>query len=163
MNTLSSRGVTPRSTVRRVGVDDVPADLATFDYADAFELTLPVADRRPAEEWLRSGLEEAPAAVRQLIRWVHRHVLGFDLAPADSPDHVLGWAVVSSEADACRLETASPLFRAAILGQRRSSTTVTLQTVLHYRSPAARWIWRVVGPLHRGIAPVLLGRAARGR
>jgi hypothetical protein len=153
-----------RIRARRVSVslDHADPDLAGHDYADAFEVHLPGPDTRTAEQWLRSGLEESPAVVRRLILLVHRHVLGFELAPVGSPDHVLGWAVVGNEPDTCRLETSSTLAHAVLLAQRTTPQTAALQTFLFYRRPtAARRIWAVVGPLHRTIAPLLLRRAAR--
>ena len=54
-----------RSTRRRLGS-------ASADYADAFEVRLREPDGRTAEEWIRAGLEGAPAALRWTIVVVHR-------------------------------------------------------------------------------------------
>src|SRR3954468_6039706 len=90
-----------------------------YDYADAFEIRLPSPDGRTAEEWARSGLERAPAAVRRLVVAVHRHVLGFPLDPRPSRDAVLGWPIRSGEPDMIVLEAQSGLLRGVLVGRRR--------------------------------------------
>jgi len=131
------------------------------DYADAFEIRVPEPDGRTAEQWVRRGLEGAPPALRLLIRVVHRVVLGFRLGPHPSPDHVLGWRIGTSEPDVVRLEAASWLVRAVIVGRRVDPHTTRLTTFLFYERPiAARVVWTVVGPVHRRVAPYLLARAA---
>ena len=132
---------------------------ARYDYADAFEVRLDRPDTHPAEVWLRTGLEESPAAVRRLILLVHRHVARFDLGPADA-DHVLGWHIAQSSQDVCHLQAGGPLLRAHIVARRTSPTTSTLTTFLLYERRQMRLLWLVVGPLHRAIAPFLLRRAA---
>src|SRR5215212_8291976 len=127
------------------------------DYADAFELPLSRPDDRAAEEWVRAGLEGAPALVRRLIPVVHRRVLRLRLGPATGTDHVLGWRIASGDPDVVRLEAAGPLAAAVIVGRRVNSTRIRLTTALTYRRPAlARGVWACVGPLHRRIAPLLL-------
>lgn len=133
------------------------------DYADSFEIRLPEPDDRTAEQWVRSGLENAPSVVRRTIRIAHRHVLGFRLGPHPSAGHVLGWRIARADDDLVRLETSSALMRAAIVGRRLDPCSTRLTTLLFYERPGfARLIWAVVGPVHRRIAPLLLARAARG-
>ena len=130
------------------------------DYADAFEVRLADPDHRTAEQWLRAGLEQAPAPVRRTIRIAHRHVLRFRLGPP-SPDRVLGWDIATSTPGVFSLQTRSSMMRAAIVVRRRAATSTTLTTVLHYDRPVlCRVVWTLVGPLHRRIAPLLLARAA---
>ena len=131
------------------------------DYADAFEILVPEPDGRTAEQWVRTGLEGAPPAMRTLIRVVHRVVLGFRLGPHPSPDHVLGWRIAASEPDVVRLEASSWLLRAVIVGRRVGLHTTRLTTFLFYERPLpARVVWTIVGPVHRRVAPYLLARAA---
>jgi hypothetical protein len=145
---------------RRVAVRE-PID-GRPDYADAFELRVPEPDDRSAEQWVRAGLEGAPAAVRRLILLVHRHVLRLRLGPVAAADHVLGWRIASRAADVVRLEASGALADALIVGRRVDTTAIQLTTALSYRRRApARAVWAVVGPLHRRIAPLLLERAAR--
>ncbi|TFV75614.1 DUF2867 domain-containing protein [Blastococcus sp. CT_GayMR20] len=113
-----------------------------------------------AEEWLRAGLEEAPALLRRVIVAAHRHVLGFRLAPPGVSDSVLGWRTATVRPEVIRLEAAGPLLDGVIVGRRLETRTV-LTTSLRYRRPVlARFVWLCVGPLHRRIAPYLLERAA---
>src|SRR4051812_35933275 len=79
----------------------------TYDYADAFEIVLPDSDHRSAEELGRCGLEEAPAAVREAIWTAHHHLLRLRLGPRTSPDHVLGWEIMTSQPDVVQLEATS--------------------------------------------------------
>ena len=130
-------------------------------YEDAFEKPLLPADSRSAEELVRSGLEGVPWLVRSLIPVIHRRVLLLRLGPLRAPDHVLGWRILSSEPDRVVLRAESPLFLATLTGWR-TDDVVGLRTELRYRRPAsARLVWSCVGPLHRGVAPFLLSRAAR--
>jgi hypothetical protein len=81
---------TPQPGVNAQRVE-VAGDLlgGTYDYADAFEVRLPEPDTRTAEQWLRSGLEGAPDALRWTILFAHRFVLGLRLGPRTAPDHIL--------------------------------------------------------------------------
>lgn len=133
------------------------------EYADAFEIRLPGPDERTAEEWARAALEHAPPALRRTIVAVHRRVLGFPLDPRPAEDRVLGWRIVSSEADSIVLQAESGLLRGVIVGRRVDSARTLLTTFVFFvRRPAARLIWTVVAPLHRAVARYLLARAARG-
>jgi hypothetical protein len=147
---------------RAVPVREPVPDAGRPDYADAFEIRLPVPDARTAEEWARSGLERAPVAVRRLVVWVHRRVLGFPLDPGHSPGTVLGWPIRSSEPHVIVLEAESALLRGVLVGRRPDPSATRLTTFLFFRRRRlARLVWALVGPLHRAVAPLLLARAAR--
>ena len=147
-----------------VAVDETAAGSASADYSDAFEVRLREPDGRTAEEWIRAGLEGAPAPVRWTIVVVHRYVLRFRLGPLTSRDRVLGWRVAESTPEVVRLEAESPLLRAVLVGRRTDERATRLTTLLFFVRPSVmRSVWTVVGPLHRRIAPYLLGRAARAR
>jgi hypothetical protein len=128
-------------------------------YADSFELRVPQPEHHSAEEWVRTGLEQP--LLRRLIVLVHRHVLRFELGPQGDALHILGWRIVSSTADVLKLETGGPLMRAVIVARRTSPTTAIASTFVFYERPATAHLWRLVGPLHRRVAPYLLKRAAR--
>lgn len=134
-------------------------DGATHDYADCFEVRLHRADTHTAEQWARACVTSSPGAVLALIRLVHGRIARFDLA-ADDADHLMGWRVTHSSQDAFQLQAGGPLLRAHIVARRTSPTTNRLTTSLLYERPAAARLWRVIGPLHRVIAPLLLRRAA---
>ena len=147
-----------------VPVEETASGSASADYADAFEVRLHEPDDRSAEEWIRAGLEGAPAAVRRTIVVVHRHVLRFRLGPLTAPDRILGWRVAESTPDVVRLEAESPLLRAVLVGRRIDDRATRLTTLLFFVRPTVmRAVWTLVGPLHRRIAPFLLSRAARAR
>jgi hypothetical protein len=147
---------------RRIAVREPLVAGSRPDYADAFELRLRQPDDRTAEEWVRAGLEHAPAPVRWLIPVVHRRVLRLRLSPRADRDHVLGWRITTVAPDVVRLEASGSLADAVIVGRRVDPTRIRLTTALSYRQPArARGVWACVGPLHRRIAPLLLERAGR--
>ena len=134
-----------------------------WDYADAFAIQLSEPDGRSAEELARRALDEAPWLVGWAIWLVHSHLLRLRLGPRSSPDHVLGWTIVTSERDVVQLEAVSPvLSHAVIVGRRPDPTSWVVTTRLFYTRPApAHAMWTLVGPLHRRAAPYLLERAAR--
>ena len=150
------------SEVTRVPVpESADTDFGRFDYADAFEVRMDQPDGRTMAQWLRSGLEDSPAAMRALIVIVHRGVLLLRLKPSSVQDNVLGWRVTRQESDEARLEASGPLFRGRLVGRRVDAHTVRLDTFLNFNAPTAgRAIWMLVGPLHRRVAPYLLRRAA---
>ena len=145
--------------VRRVPVAAEPlVDGRRCSYADAFEVRLDQPDGHTAEQWMRAALEQAAPAVRRVIRFVHGRVAGFGLSP--EPDSLLGWHTLTSTRDVLHLATQGPGLRAEIVARRRSLTTATVSTFLFYEGRRAALLWRVIGPLHRRIAPYLLRRAA---
>ena len=145
-------------------IAETPDGSGQFDYADAFEIRPPAGDERTTEDWMRFGLEEAPLPLRWTILVAHRFVLGFDLAPRSAPGNILGWRIVTSAPDLTHLQATSPLLRGDLVARRDDPERVTLSTYLSFNRPGpARLVWRVVGPLHRRIAPYLLERAAGAR
>ncbi|WP_322858606.1 DUF2867 domain-containing protein [Mycobacterium europaeum] len=129
------------------------------DYTDVFEVPLPQGDSRTAEETFRDALRDAPGG--GAVRWIHRHVLRFDLGPASSPDHLIGWTIVRSNHDELVLSARGPLMRGELTLRREHDRRAGLTTRVHYRHRlTARTVWAVVGPLHRMVAPRLMARAA---
>jgi hypothetical protein len=148
---------------QRVEVDEDLVD-GPYDYADAFEVRVAEPDARTAEEWLRSGLEGAPGALRGVIVFAHRFVLGLRLGPRTSPDHILGWRIEENRPELTRLGASSPFMRGVIVAQRLDPTRARLTTFGLYTRPVpGRLIWAVAGPLHRRVAPYLMERAVIGR
>jgi Protein of unknown function (DUF2867) len=143
-------------------VEDSPDPKSTEsppDYREGFEVSLSPTDTRSAEEWSRSVFEEAAPPVRWFLLVGWRAVLGLRLGPRPSPDHVLGWRIVSSEPDRIRLELRSSLMTST-LKLVVSGSTVVLATNVHYAGSTARVLWTALGPVHRTVLPYLLGRAA---
>jgi hypothetical protein len=147
--------------VRAVPVAEPPPEGRRSDYADAFEVRVTEPDARTAEQWARCALEQARPLLRRTVLTAHRHLLRFRLGPLDSPDHVLGWTIVTSEPDVIRLEASSPVIRGVIIGRRSDPTTVVLTTFVRFERPAvARVVWAIAAPLHRRVARELLVDAA---
>jgi hypothetical protein len=144
--------------VRPRAVPDEP-ELRGHDYADSFEVVLAEPDEHTAETWARTALEQSNPLLRRLVGVVHGGILRFDLGP-DDEQHVLGWRIVSSEPDALQLVAGGPLGRGVIVARRTSPTASAASTYVFFTRRRSRLIWAVVGPLHRRVAPYLLGRAA---
>jgi hypothetical protein len=130
------------------------------DYADAFEVTVDRTDARTAEEIVRTGLSRVAPTRFSALLLAHRHVLGFRLGPASSPDHVMGWRLVTSEPDLCRLEADGPMMAGTMIARRVDPVTARLTTFVRYRNPVAKIIWAVCGPIHRRAAPQLMELSA---
>jgi hypothetical protein len=131
------------------------------NYVDAYALEA----RRPlagtAEEFARTALEDCHPSVGRAIRRVHQRVLGFRLASVDSPDHVIGWRIITNEPDVIHLEAAGPLGHAALVCRRVGAGGMNVQTFLWFDHWITRPIWVLVGPAHRGVAPRFMERAVR--
>jgi Protein of unknown function (DUF2867) len=150
----------PRARRTEVAEEDERLVGCRHDYADAFEVELPHTDRRTPEQAFRAALPQAPSSLR-FVPLVHRLVLRFRLGPLASPDHLIGWRVVSSDTDVIHLEAEGPLMRGIIVGRRADPSTAVLTTfVVYVRRTPARIVWALVGPLHRRIVPHLLERGA---
>lgn len=152
----------PGGEIRRcVVADDDAGSEPGWSYADAFELWLTGQDERTAEQWARDALEQSPRLIRSIILFAQRQLLRLDLGPRGStPDHVLGWRIVESDQDTIRLSADGPLLRGVILGRRLASEGCEIRTYLYFHRRRAGVLWRLVGPIHRRVAPYLLRRAA---
>ncbi|MDB4972227.1 MAG: hypothetical protein JWN48_568 [Myxococcaceae bacterium] len=154
--------MTSSVAIRSLPVSAQPPPFAAgrFDYADAFEVVFPrVAAQPSAVDFLRGALEAAPPPLLLVARtaWL---LLGFRLGPSDSTQHIVGWRIVGSRADAVQLEVFGALAD-AVLVARVTTTGASVTTHLRYVRPRfARAVWAVAGVAHRRIAPLLLERAA---
>jgi hypothetical protein len=132
------------------------------DYVDVFEVPVQSTDSRTAEQAFRDALGQTPGALGAAVLWIHRHILGFQLGPLSSPDHVIGWSITRSDADVIMLAANGPLMHGQLDMRRQDGRRAVLTTRLHYRHKiTGRMVWAVVGPLHRTIAPQLMKRTAR--
>ena len=154
--------MTDQAKARRASATEEPLGVALrYDYADAFEVSLRDGDNRTAELVVRSGLEHAPAVLGRVVVFAHRHVLRFRLGSVLSPKHVVGWQITTNEPDVVRLEAEGPLINGVMVARRTDENVARLTTFVAYQHPLARYVWVVVGPLHRRVAPYLMQRAAR--
>jgi hypothetical protein len=158
----STRSDASERAHRVVVSETPPSSVASLDYADAFEVTRSPTDRRSAEQWARDGFERLPLPTRRSLLLVHHWILGFRLGPWASPNHVLGWRIVTSEPDLLHLEARSTLMRGHMvwrLYDERLVMTTFLQYEMRRTAPV---VWAVIGNIHRGGAPHLFELAAIG-
>ncbi len=127
------------------------------DYADAFAVPMSAADTRSAEDLLRAGLEQVPRWLGVVVLMTHRYVLRLELAPGSSPNHLLGWEILTAEHDSITLRATGPLLGGLLVAKRVPPSTAVLQTFVSYRRPVlARIIWTAVAPIHRAVAPKIV-------
>lgn len=164
----SSKHSSTRSNARRrahrvVVSETPPSNVASPDYADAFEVTRSPTDRRSAEQWARDGFERLPVSVRRSGLLIHRWILGFRLGPWASSSHIFGWRIVTSEPELLHLEARSTLLNGHMvwrLHHERLVMTTFLQYEMRRTAPV---VWAIIGNIHRGAAPHLLKLAATAR
>jgi hypothetical protein len=140
-----------------------PSTIALPDYADAFEVTRTPTDQRSAEQWARDGFEGLPVTMRRPLLLIHRWILGFRLGPWVSPEHVLGWRIVTSEPELLHLEARSPLLSGHMVWRLHPERLVMTTFLQYEMRRSASVVWAVIGNIHRGGGPYLLNLAARRR
>jgi hypothetical protein len=158
--------VAVRWTLKRIAAmvlaERAQNDTTEADYTDVFEVPILHGDLRTAEQALRDALGNEPGALGALVCWIHHHILRFRLGPYSSPEHVIGWPIISSDHDEIVLATCGPLMRGELTLLRQDGRRAILTTRVHYcHKTAARTVWAIVGPLHRALAPRLMERSAR--
>ena|SRR2546423_12122135 len=149
--------------VRRIAVtqDDRAIDqVGTSNYAAAWEAAAAGVNTRSAERWARAIFEEAPAGLRRFIvaGWIAG--LGLRLGPRSSPNHVLGWAIVSRSPDRMILGVHSVVLGTAYFALRVEASRIVLASLVRYEKPWAGAVWSLAKPLHHRIVPYLLAHAA---
>lgn len=127
-------------------------------YASAFELSVPGAEERSPEQWLRAVFEGAPRPVRWLVRVGWRVGLGVRLGPFSVPERVFGCPLVRSDDEAAIFEMESKLIAAHNVVLVRDGR-VRCATFVRYERPSARALWSVAAVIHIRLAPYLLRRA----
>jgi hypothetical protein len=128
-------------------------------YHDTFEARV-APNSRSAEQWARAIFEDAPLAVRWFVVIGWRFGLALRLGPRPSPDHVLGWKIVTVAPDRITLGARSGILGQAQLVVHVEPSRIAVATVVRFKHRGARAIWSVVGLIHRRILPYLLNRAA---
>jgi hypothetical protein len=129
-------------------------------YAAAWEVAIADGDARSAEQWARATFEDAPKALRAFVVVGWTAGLGLRLGPRPSPDHVLGWRILTAAPDSIVLDVASTLLGRAQIVLQIESARVALASFVRYEKRGARAIWSTIQPLHHRIVPYLLSRAA---
>jgi hypothetical protein len=135
---------------------------STANYAAAFALTSEAAGARTPVQWARAVFEGAPAGLRWCMVFGWTRVLGLALGPRPSDHHVLGWAIADSAVVPGSVALlAESRFLRACNTVTVEGPTVTVVTMVHYSSAAARPLWALARPAHHLTIRSLLRRAAR--
>jgi hypothetical protein len=161
MTTTQHTRVSPDWSVNPV---PLPADarafstLARIDYEDAFRVD--AGFNRPAEQWVRAMLNDAPLSVRSRLvaGWL---ALGLNLRGPWSADRVLGWEVQHSDPDVVLLAADSWL---GLRGQLLFATEprgLLFSTFIQQDNPLARSLWAAITQHHQHVVQSLLAHAAR--
>ena len=156
-----SRVRSPRA--RRIGVSEQTRALDTLanaHYAAAWEVAIAEGDERSAEQWAQATFEDAPRALRAFLVAGWTVGLGLHLGPRPSPDHILGWKIVTAAPEQIVLSVQSALLGTAHLVVAVESSRVVLTSLVRYEKRGARPIWSTVQPVHHQVIPYLLRRAA---
>jgi hypothetical protein len=130
------------------------------DFACAYQVAIAPGDDRSSEHWARAAWEGAPAPLRWFMVAGWRLVLGLRLGPLHSPDHVLGWPIVTRGPDETGCQLRSGFLEAYNLF-RKVDGTLVWSTFVTYERPMARVIWPPASLVHRLLLRVVLRRAAR--
>jgi hypothetical protein len=129
------------------------------DYADNFEIAVPDSGRT-AEQWARVVFEGATTVVqRMLILWWR--VLGFQLGPRRSGQHVLGWRIVANSPDVIVLQARSVAGFTGRLVVATRGPRLVYGTFLRCDGLLAKMMCLSVAPLHRLLVSRALGDAAQ--
>jgi Protein of unknown function (DUF2867) len=127
-------------------------------YSDAFRTASP--SFFTAEDWARAAFEPVPGRTFSAQQRVWRGVLQLRFGPVASPDHVAGWAIVENEPGRLVLSASSWHLDARLLFDAEPKGA-QVTTLVRFRNPAGRAIWRAVGGLHRHAVPGILDAARK--
>jgi hypothetical protein len=128
--------------------------LRPIHYREAFAVTVDVD--RTAEQWARALLEGAKPRKRRAMLTTWR-VLGLELGPHGSPDHVLGWEILGSADDetvVLAVRSAAGLTARIVIRARAGRLVHTM--VVRYERWPARAIWTLFSGRHRAFVRGLL-------
>jgi hypothetical protein len=134
--------------------------LAGPDYADVFTAAVIPPSGMSLQHWFHAMFPVAPAWVRVGVPFAQRVVLRLRLEPRSAPDHPAGWAIADCGDNWIRLEAASWLMTAHIVGKVDEGTTSVATFVRYERWPAAI-LWPLVAIGHRKVARTLMRHAIR--
>jgi hypothetical protein len=132
---------------------------ANADFACAYAVTVAPDDGRSAEEWARTAWEGAPSAQRWFILAGWRLVLGLQLGPRPSPDHILGWRMVDTRPEEVVCHARSWFLGADNIFHRADDRLVW-STFVTYERLVARALWPPVSIVHRLVVRRALRRSA---
>jgi hypothetical protein len=129
------------------------------DYADNFEI--PVSEPgRTAEQWARVVFEDATTAVQRLLI-VWWRLLGFQLGPRQSGQHVLGWRIVRNTPDVIVLQARSLVGFTGRIVLAPGGSRLVYGTFVRCDGLLAKIVCLGVAPIHRLLVSRVLGDAAQ--
>jgi hypothetical protein len=143
---------------------DVPKGILAVDtlanpgYTCAFRLTSPSAKTRSAEEWLRGIMEGAPPPMRWFILAGWIGALRLRLGPRPSPDHVIGWKILSATRTEVVIGVEGATLSAHQVVQVNDGEVIHA-TIVRYDRRFARVLWAVAAPIHVRTIPYLMEHA----
>jgi hypothetical protein len=157
------RDIAEPGSVQKIAV---PADarahctLSHIDYEDAFAVDLGGARDRTAEQWARTLLESAPAAVRATLMagWT---AIGLKLGGAPADQSLLGWEIRRGTPDVVLLHAGSRIGMPAELLLTRDGHSLLFCTFVQHDNHVARAVWAGTEPLHVPIVRHILADAVR--
>jgi Protein of unknown function (DUF2867) len=158
---VSDDGATTR--VRRIDVSEQTRALDKLSephYGATWEVAIADGNARSAERWARDTFEGAPPALRTFLVLGWRAGLGLRLGPRPSPDHILGWKILTEAPDLIIMSVQSAALGTAHLMVQVESSRVALTSLVRYEKKWARPVWSAVQPIHHLVIPYLLRRAA---
>jgi hypothetical protein len=134
------------------------ATLSRIDYEDAFQVDAGV--QRPAEEWVRATLTDAPLIVRSRLvaGWL---ALGLNLRGPWSAHRVLGWRVQHRDPEFVLLAADSWLGLRGQLLFRSEPHGLLFATFIQQNNPLVRSLWVKITDKHQQVVRSLLVHAAR--
>ena len=136
-------------------------DLDDVDYADAYTVEITPGDSRSAEEWARAILESLPRIPNAALLGLWS--LFMRPGPPHSRDHVLGLRIRERSPHAIVLQPDTKLgdIRLVLITESTERQTwLHLASFGRFGGWQGRVGWAFTGPLHRRVAPLVLGRAA---
>jgi RND superfamily putative drug exporter len=136
-------------------------ELAGSERVITYEVPAPDARSWSPEQWARATFEQCPAAVRWLLVFGFRFILGLRLDRSQTKQ-VLGWKMDDSVPGTVTLSADSGLMDAYNVATVYESHIVWT-TLVRYRSGLGRPIWRMVELMHYRLMPYILNHAARGK
>jgi hypothetical protein len=148
------RQITPDADTKSSSV------LGRIDYADAFVVDVGAPRSRPAEQWMRVILEDAPASMRLrlLSAW---SAIGLKVSLPGSARSVLGWQIRAADDDFVLLGADSRIGMPGELLLRRQENGLLFATLVRHDNSIARALWSSIEAAHVRTVRSILEMASR--
>lgn len=131
------------------------AGLVGFQYADRF--SVPAAVEAPAGEWAYRSLRSAERHRGAFSKLIWQGALGFRLDPG-APGTLLGWRIEEDSPGRLVMAADGRLMEGRLMFEVGSEVVWT--TALRFHGSAGRFVWWVLGAVHRPAVPRSLHAAS---